>query len=386
MRPIPAEAGSGFCRAITLESVSLFPLRALDAASPSMALDAMPTRPALLISITDNQGCTGWGEVWANFPARSNLHKAHLIEDMVIPKLNGFAFVEPREAGLYLRKALSVYSLHIGQEKVFEHILAGIDTALWDLALRSAGRSFSDHMQIAPNARCYASSINRDELEAKLAEHGRRGQRHFKLKLGFGDREDFAFVERAAQHCPAGGRMMVDSNQSWDPQRARKMLARIEPFDLMFAEEPIPANSPRRDWEDLARSTTIPLAAGENVYGLNGFLAMADAGVRFLQPDVAKWGGISGAIALAKALPDEVQLWPHFMGTAVGQIAALSVSAAVGDSSACEMDVNSNPLRTELCGDVLQTRDGRVRLPSNPGLVPPPRSESLARFIDDVRS
>ena len=382
MRPIPAAAGMGFCRAITLESVALFPLRALDAASPSMALDAMQTRPALLISITDNQGCTGWGEVWANFPPRSNLHKAHLIEDMVIPKLDGFTFVEPGEVALFLRETLSVYILHIGQEKVFEHILAGIDTALWDLALRSAGRSFSEHMQIAPHARCYASSINRDELEVKLAEHGRRGQRHFKLKLGFGDQEDFAFVERAAQNCPAGGRIMVDSNQSWDPQRACEMLTRIEPFDLLFAEEPIPANSPRRDWEDLARSTTIPLAAGENVYGLDGFLAMTDAGVRFLQPDVAKWGGISGAIALAQALPEDVQLWPHFMGTAVGQVAALSVAAAVGGSSACEMDVNTNPLRTELCGDVLQSRDGRVRLPSNPGLVPPPRSEGLARFID----
>jgi len=45
------------------------------------------------------------------------------------------------------------------------------------------------------------------------------------------------------------------------------------------------------------------------------------------------------------------------METAVGQVAALS-AAAIGDPSVCEMDVNTNPLRTELCGDVLHIQAG----------------------------
>lgn len=314
-----APAQTGFTASLTLDKFGLHPLRASGGVSPSMALGVMPTRPALLISLGDTAGCAGWGEVWANFPPRANMHKMHLIQDVVLPHLSGLSFCDPREVTAHLRSKLSVYFLHIGQREVFEHILAGIDMALWDLALRSAGRSFAEHVQGAHLAQSYASSLNRDDLETMLAKHGQSGQRFFKLKLGFGDEGDCAFVARAHGLLPDGGRLMIDSNQCWDTARAAVMLKRLEDYDLHFAEEPIPANLPLAEWERLARATTIPLAAGENIYGQENFLAMAEAGVKVLQPDVAKWGGVSGALDLAAALPEGVQLWPHFMGTAVGQ-------------------------------------------------------------------
>lgn len=370
----------GFSNELEIATARLYPLRATGGISPSMALGTMPTRPALLIEITDKQGCTGWGEVWANFPPRANLHKAHLIEDVILPTLGGVRFVEPREMIDHLRKTQSVYFLHIGQSQVFEHILAGLDMALWDMALRSAGRSFAGHMQVAADARCYASSLNRDDLDAKLEAHHDLGQHHFKLKLGFDDAGDAAFVARAADASAEGTRLMVDTNQKWDTDRAIRMLDQLAPYNLLFAEEPIPANAPPSDWERLAKVSSTPLAAGENIYGIENFLTMADAGLRYLQPDVAKWGGITGALDLAEALPDEIHLWPHFMGTGLGQIAALSVAAAVGENSVCEMDVNENPLRSELYGDALIIQQGRVALPTAPGLVPAPLPDALARF------
>ena len=371
-----------FSESLTLASLDLFPLRASGGVSPSMALAAMQTRPALLLSVTDKNGCTGYGEVWANFPSRANIHKQHLIEDVITPKLQGFTYCEPQEAVIYLRDTLEIYFLHIGQERVFEHILAGIDTALWDLALRSAGCSFAEHMGLPPHAQCYASSINPEDLEARFREHAGYGQMAFKLKLGFGDDRDIAFVERACRHCPHGARIMIDSNQIWQPDHAARMLKRLEGFNLCFAEEPLPANAPVCAWERLARATSIPLAAGENIYGAANFQSMVDAGVQYLQPDVAKWGGISGILGLVDDLPASVRLWPHFMGTAVGQMAALSISAAAGDGSVCEMDVNTNPLRTDLCGDILSIRNGAVPLPDTPGLVVMPESGKLSEFSD----
>ena len=371
-----------FTHALTIASVDLYPLRASGGISPSMALGVMPTRPALLATVTDTQGCIGWGEIWANFPPRANVHKQQLVEDVIAPKLSGFTFTDPREVDAFLRETLGVYFLHIGQLQVFEHILAGLDTALWDLALKSAGQSFAEHMGISLDAPSYASSINPDDLENKFAEHAEVGQTAFKLKLGFGDDEDAAFVERAHSLRPPGTRLMVDSNQKWTPKRAKAMLQRLAAFDLLFSEEPIPANAPLSTWEDLARWSDIPLAAGENIYGVEVFLAMANAGVMYLQPDVAKWGGVSGALDLAASLPPGVKLWPHFMGTAVGQMAALSIAAAVGHGSVCEMDVNLNPLRTELCGNCLNVRRGAVRLPEATGLVVPPDAKVLASLKD----
>ena len=343
----------------------------------------MPTRPALLIRIKDVDGCPGWGEVWANFPPRANLHKAHIIEDVVAPRLRGARFVEPREIGDFLCDELSIYFLHVGQLEVFSHILAGIDTALWDLALRKAGQSFAEFMGLAEtSARSYATSINADDLERLIPHHASLGQTHFKLKVGFAEHGNRELVKRAGMLCPGGSRIMVDSNQSWTLATAREELRKLEDLAPYFAEEPLPANAPLADWEDLASSTDIPLAGGENIYGIENFCAMANVGLRILQPDVAKWGGVTGALDLARAMPQGACLWPHFMGTAVGQVAALSITAVLDGTSSCEVDVNENALRTDLCGDVIMIRNGRVDLPTGPGLVVPPDPGLLATFAD----
>ena len=363
---------------MTIDAVDIFPIRSAGGPGPNMALGLMPTRPALLIRVRSEDGCDGWGEIWANFPPRANIHKAHVVEDVIAPRLRGFSFTEPAEADLFLRETLSIYFLHVGQTRVLEHILAGIDVALWDLALRSAGQTFAAHMGLSESSsHTYASSINPPDLERLIPLHAGWGQSQFKLKLGFDDTADRAFVRKAAAILPPGARLMLDNNQTWDLPRAEAMLRSLEDFEPLFAEEPIPADSDHSDWEHLARITAIPLAGGENLYGMEEFLRMVEAGLLYLQPDVAKWGGVSGALALANALPSGVVLWPHFMGTAVGQVAALSVAAAVGAGSVCEMDVNANPLRTGLCGSVLSICDGRVALPSAPGLVVPPCGSRL---------
>lgn len=372
----------GFRHSITINQIRLFPLRAIGGVSPKMAIGSMPTRPALLVRIDDTDGCHGWGEVWANFPPRANQHKAHLIEDVITPAIKGTSFVEPREVEIQLRETLSVYFLHIGQQQIFEHILAGLDTALWDLALRKEGKSFAEFMQLTrTEAPTYASSINVPDLERLIPHHTNLGQKFFKIKIGFLGKDEQKAVARAHELCPNDARLMIDSNQSWALKEAQETLASLEAFDPYFAEESLPANAPLKEWEQLANATSIPLAGGENIYGINNFQAMANAGLKILQPDVAKWGGVTGALDLAAQLPAGTQLWPHFMGSAVGQMAAVSIAAAVGEQqvseSVCEVDVNDNQLREDLCGDVGRINQGCVELQKAPGLVAEPLTEQL---------
>ena len=372
-----------FRNPITIADIGVYPIRAKGGVSPKMALGTMQTRPALLVQIRARDGCFGWGEVWANFPPRANIHKAHIIEDVVAAHLRNLTFTDPREVQTQLRDALSIFFLHVGQTHVFEHILSGIDTALWDLALRSAGQSFAEFMELkTASAQTYATSINAEDLEHLIPTHAALGQSHFKLKVGFAEHGNRPIVERASKLCPQNARIMVDANQSWSLERAKRCLDTIADLEPFFAEEPLPADAPKADWEALARASQIPLAGGENIYGIDDFLSMSNAGLRVFQPDVAKWGGVSGALDLARAMPEGVLLWPHFMGTAVGQMAALSITAAIGPASSCEVDVNRNALRTHLCGDAVGIRDGRVALPTAPGLVVPPEPASLEQFTD----
>ena len=365
---------------VTLSSVTLNALNATGGVSPNMTLGQMPVRPALLIKLTDSHGAFGWGEIWSNFPPRAHIHKANLMEDVVNTHLIGASFATPSELIAHLRSKLSVYFLHIGQREVFEHILAGVDTAAWDLCLRSAGVSFAQFTGAASQAQCYASSLNPADLAKRLDDHADMGQTEFKLKIGFEAEADVNFVADAATKLPENSHLMIDSNQSWDVGTASAILQQLESYQLLFAEEPIRADCPPKEWEVLARNTQIPLAAGENLYGISQFLEMANAGVKYLQPDVAKWGGVTGALELADKMPDDCQLWPHFMGSAVGQQAGLAISAAIGSASKCEMDVNENALRTSLCDAALTVREGCVALSDAPGLLVPPSTESLAMF------
>jgi len=367
---------------ITIAKVDVVPLRARGGVSPKMALGLMNERPALLIRIEDNQGAYGWGEIWANFPPRANLHKAHLVEDVIVPRVIGRRFAEPSEIGGFLRASLRTYFLHIGQLRVFEHLLAGIDLALWDLVLRAAGRSAAEHFGLKrPFARVYASSINPEDADEMVAQHWGAGETLFKLKLGFGEDRDTAFVMRVAEMLPDGARFAVDPNQTWDVETSHHIIRAIAERGPAFVEEPIPADRPSAEWESLVR-IGLPIAGGENLYGREEFSRLIDAGLTFVQPDIAKWGGLSGALDLAENLPSGVGLWPHFMGTSVGQVAALTVSAIVGPDSTCEMDVNRNVLRTDLSGNVLEISDGSVGLPTAPGLTVPPNPDELARYTD----
>ena len=374
-----------FNRNIKLCSLKAFPLRAQGGISPNMALGKMPTRPALLLRLEDKSGCFGWGEIWANFPPRANIHKAHILEDVIASEICGMTYVDPREVIEMLRKKISVYFLHIGQAHVFEHILAGIDIALWDLSLRSADMSFSDFMGLKSNyGNTYATSINASDLEKYIPKHAEMGQRFFKLKIGFEEHGTAEIVKKGNKLIPKGASIMVDSNQSWCLAEATKKLRTLEKYHLVFAEEPLRADASDSDWATLVSSTTIPIAAGENIYGENNYLKMAELGLQYLQPDVAKWGGMSAILDLATKLPGEVKLWPHFMGTAIGQYAAISISAAIGERSYCEVDVNENSLRTDLCEHPMTIRNGAVQLPNAPGLVPEPMERAIEILSEKV--
>ena len=183
--------------------MELYPLRATDGVSPNMALGAMPTRPALLVRLTSSDGCFGWGEIWANFPPRANQHKAQLVEDVIAPKLAGMTFINPVDITDKLRTALSTYFLHVGQPLVFEHILAGLDVALWDLALRQRGESFAQFMGLtSPSVATYASSLNAKDAKRLIEEYIDFGQSRFKIKISFGSGQDVNFARLAAEICP----------------------------------------------------------------------------------------------------------------------------------------------------------------------------------------
>jgi D-galactarolactone cycloisomerase len=344
----------------------------------------MHDRPMLLVEVEDRDGVRGWGEVWCNFPAAGAEHRARLIDSALAPFLIDSTFATPSEAFGVLTEKTSVLALQCAEPGPFAQAIAGIDIALWDLAARRAGLPLWKllNADARPSVGVYASGLNPDAPERLAAHMQQAGFTAFKLKVGFGAEQDLANLRALRAVLGREARLMVDANQAWDPPTAVDMLPRLEAFGLEWLEEPLRADRPWRDWRKLKESTSIPLAAGENLAGEAAFSSALEAGVLdVVQPDLAKWGGFSGCLPVARRIRAAgARFCPHYLGGGVGLLASAHLLAAVGGDGLLEIDANPNPLRTSLCGPLADISDGRATFAASPGLGIEPDLSELSRY------
>lgn len=331
----------------------------------------MHDRPAVFVRAEDAEGAAGWGEAWCNFPTTGAEHRARLINEVLGPLLLEGRYGSPQAAFDDLSAKTAVLAIQSGEPGPLAQAIAGIDIALWDIAARRAGAPLWQVLGGQnPRIPVYASGINPERPEQVVMAMHARGHRAFKLKVGFGDdldRRNLAAIREAAGDAVA---LAVDANQAWDLDRASKLMPRFEDYGLRWIEEPLRADRPWPEWRTLAQSTKVPLAAGENIAGAAAFSDALRQGVlKIIQPDVAKWGGVSGCLPVAQSIVQAgLPYCPHYLGGGIGLLASAHLLAAVGGTGMLEVDVNENPLRDELCGPIRDVGDGHVTLSNEPGL------------------
>lgn len=341
----------------------------------------MNDRPALFVRVDDEDGGHGWGEVWCNFPPPGAEHRARLINEMLAPMVAGRAIEHPSEMFDYLTAATSVMALQSGEQGPFAQAIAGVDIALWDLFARRAGQPLWRLLGgTSGRMRAYASGLNPDNGVATAEKAMQRGHRAFKLKIGFGGERDHANLHglrRLVGELP----LAVDVNQGWSIGRALDAAPRLEEFRLLWLEEPIRADRPWSEWRALRDKISIPIAGGENIAGRDNFATALSEGVfGVVQPDAAKWGGITGCAAVAHDVIKAGKTYcPHYLGGGIGLVASAHLLAA-NNGGWLEVDANDNPLRDVFCGAVGRVKDGEVELPDAPGLGIEPDLASIAKY------
>jgi len=349
----------------------------------------MHDRPAVLVRIEDAEGAHGWGEAWCNFPACGAEHRARLIETVLAPLVVGRSFASPHAAFAEMTRQTAVLALQSGEPGPLAQAIAGVDIALHDLAARRAGMPLWRHLagNAAPDGSAalrtvavYASGINPERPGDTVAALRRAGHTAFKLKVGFGAARDCANLAEVRAAAGAGASVMVDANQAWTLDDATAMAARLAEDGPAWLEEPLRADRPWPEWQHLAKASPIPLAAGENVIGDAAFDALIASGaIAVVQPDVAKWGGVSGLLGVAERVAAAGLRWcPHYLGAGIGLLASAHVLAARGgDAGWLEVDANENPLRTQLCAPLAHIDQGRMTLPAGAGLGAEPDLAAL---------
>jgi len=198
----------------------------------------------------------------------------------------------------------------------------------------------------------------------------RLGYHRFKQRIGFGPDDGLGAAEETAAALAPDETLMLDANQAWDLETASRRCTRLAPLGLVWMEEPLPADAAPTDWRQLAADAPMPLAAGENLSTAGAFDdAVSSQTLGFLQPDICKWGGLSGGLTVARAAEAAgVTYCPHFLGGGVGLIASAHLLSAIGGAGLLEVDGSENPLLEVLSGRGLALEDGMFPLPEGPGL------------------
>lgn len=120
--------------------------------------------------------------------------------------------------------------------------------------------------------------------------------------------------------------LLVGTHGQMTTGSAIRLARRLEPYDPLWFEEPCPPDQMAAHAE-VARATRIPVATGERLTTKMEFHAALEAGVRILQPDIGRSGGIweTKKIAMMCELYN-AQIAPHIYCGPVAHAAALHVA------------------------------------------------------------
>lgn len=345
---------------------------------------SMTHRTALIVRLIDAEGAEGWGECFCNWPAFAAEHRYRILTEILAPKLEGKKFTSPGELTSYLNAKVRILRIQADEPGPFDQAIAAVDIAAWDLAARKEDKPLyqvlggAHSLQSVPY---YASGLTPEHAVEITKRELETGTYAFKTKVGFNREKDLYSLTALREVIGPDRSLMVDVNQKWNMATAKDAILSLEPFYLEWVEEPVPADHSADDFAILAE-LGIPIAAGENVRGSANFQDMIVNGkLSVVQPDIIKWGGISGCFPIAKrALNLGVRYCPHYLGGGIGLLATAHLLAAIGGDGMLELDATPNELRTLLADPFPVLADGKFSLPQSPGLGVVPDLAKLAEY------
>jgi L-alanine-DL-glutamate epimerase-like enolase superfamily enzyme len=183
--------------------------------------------------------------------------------------------------------------------------------------------------------------------------------------------------------------LMVDVQYAFpDADTCLSAIREWREFDLFFIETPLPSDD-LAGYYRVATEQPIPIAAGEWLATRFEFLDLMDRGrVQVAQPDIGRVGGFTEAkrvCDLAKARG--IAIVPHLWKTAISIAAAAHLAAATPHCAFIEFlpeELCESGLRKELATVDMEMREGKLSLPSGPGLGVTLNRAAMARFEEEA--
>ncbi len=253
-----------------------------------------------------------------------------------------------------------------GHKGVTVAAMSAIDVACWDLVGKAADLPLHKLFGACRDeVDTYASSglwfsTPTEALGPEAAAFVEGGFRAVKLRIG-SERiaDDVARVRAVREAVGPDIGVLVDANQAFAPKHAIALARRLEPFDLVWLEEPVVTHNLRGSGEVRA-ATEIPIASGETEYTRYGMRDLLEAqAADVLMPDLQRIGGYSECRkAAAGAAMFDTPISTHFF---------TEHSLAIAGSTQNCMSVEHIDWFAPLFNEEVEVVDGKLRVPDRPG-------------------
>lgn len=333
----------------------------------------------LFVKIETDEGIAGWGEPVIEGRAATVATAVEELSDYLIGQ-------DPRNIE-DLWTVLYRGGFYRGGP-ILMSALAGIDQALWDIKGKALGVPVHELLggKVRDRIRVY-SWIGGDrptETAAAAREAVQRGFSAVKMNgtaemqyVDSWDKVDLCLesVRTVREAVGPSIGIGVDFHGRVHKPMAKVLLRELEPYKLMFIEEPVLSEN-IDGFLEVMRNTSTPIALGERLFSRWDFKdVLATGAVDIIQPDPSHCGGITEARKIAHmAEAYDVALALHCPLGPIALAACLQIDAGCYNAFIQEQSLGihynqSNDLLDYLNDpSVFDYTDGMVLIPSGPGL------------------
>lgn len=341
------------------------------------SVETFSTENVALVRVRTNDGDEGWGQV--------SPYNADITSRVVHRQ------IAPHVLGLDASDIEAVTATVIDREHKFQgtylyRALCGIDTALWDIRGKRAGKSVCHLLGgKSPGFPVYASSMQREitpeaEAERMLALKEQYGYQSFKFRIAreCGHDEDQwpgrteAIVKIMRKTLGNDVNLLVDANSGYTPSKAIKIGHMLTDYGISHFEEPCPYWE--LDWtQQVTDALDIDVSGGEQDNNMIVWQRMIDThAVDIVQPDICYMGGITRTLQVA-AMAEQagISCTLHSANLSLVTLFSIHLMSAIKNAGKyVEFSIEGldyYPWQDRIFTPNFEIQNGQVNLPDLPG-------------------
>jgi L-rhamnonate dehydratase len=282
---------------------------------------------------------------------------------------------------------------YYGRRGVVIHALSAIDIALWDIKGKATGKPVSELLGTPQRDRLraygtvYPLGETPDAVRSNIDRGLKLGLRAIKIVADPFWRDDLEhtalLIRTAREHVGQDVQLMVDAATAWSTaDEGLPLMPIFKEYGFAWVEAPLPID----DLDGHARFQGYGVSIGGGDLGLTTrfeYELMFERGkVDIAQPDVTMVGGLTELKRVARLAKSRgKRVVTHGYKSNITIAANLAFLAQHEDEEILEYSTSESPLRWELTKERFPIEaDGRVKVPTAPGLGVSLNEETLRRY------